>query len=546
MSWAEPGFALLQPDGTPLPLAQLQARAQSLAWSPAYSAARVLCGTREHLIVALLAAWAHDAIAILPPNLRPGAIAEPGDAHTVVLHDGALAHGIDVRTLVAAGTEATRSPADPRVRLSTSGTTGAPVAIDKAPGQLLREAAVLVQTLGLGRGSRVLCTVPSHHIYGLLLGVIAPACAGATVHGGTPLQPEAILAALQQHQLDVLVTTPAQLRACSVLPRGAFAALRCIVSSGAPLTEPVATMVREHLGASVTELLGSSETGGLAWRVHDRVAPPLQPLPGVAIDIDDDGRLWVDAPWLPADAARPMPTQDRVEHVAGGFMHRGRIDDVVKIAGIRVALGEVVVRVLAIPGVRDAHALRVAAHDGRGDAIALVVATELDAAAIRAVLAPHFDPVVVPRRIACVPELPREGTGKLDRHSALALLGAEAPGLVPQLLHADADGARARATVDAALPCFAGHFPDRPVLPGVMVLELVLATVSRAWPDLGALRTAPRVKFTRTIAPGDAVAVVLRRSGARIDFTVERDGEVCATGTLGCDASPEPRAAAVE
>ncbi|MFO0635063.1 MAG: AMP-binding protein [Nannocystaceae bacterium] len=546
MSWADPGFALLQPDGTPLPLAQLQARAQSLAWSPAYSAARVLCGTREHLIVALLAAWAHEAIAILPPNLRPGAT---GGAWRRA-HRRAARRRARARHRRAKPWSRAPRPRDRRQIRGCGCRPRAPPArwwrSTRRFRQLLREAAVLVQTLGLGRGSRVLCTVPSHHIYGLLLGVIAPACAGATVHGGTPLQPEAILAALQQHQLDVLVTTPAQLRACSVLPRGAFAVLRCIVSSGAPLTEPVATMVREHLGASVTELLGSSETGGLAWRVHDRVAPPLQPLPGVAIDIDDDGRLWVDAPWLPADAARPMPTQDRVERVAGGFMHRGRIDDVVKIAGIRVALGEVVARVLAIPGVRDAHALRVAAHDGRGDAIALVVATELDAAAIRAVLAPHFDPVVVPRRIACVPELPREGTGKLDRHSALALLGAEAPGLVPQLLHADADGARARATVDAALPCFAGHFPDRPVLPGVMVLELVLATVSRAWPELGALRTAPRVKFTRTIAPGDAVAVVLRRSGARIDFTVERDGEVCATGTLGCDASPEPRAAAVE
>lgn len=545
MSWVAPGFALLRQDGETCSCAQLQARALALPWSQHWTHATIACHAREHLIVAAFAAWAHDAIAILPPNLRPATLAADPDAHGVVLHDGELGVGIDVRGLVAA-TATPREPGPPRVRLSTSGTTGAPVAIDKAPEQLLREAAVLVQTLGLDAASRLLCTVPSHHIYGLLLGVIAPAHAGATVHGGTPLQPEAILAALQRHQLDVLVTTPAQLRACAVLPTGAFASLRRVVSSGAPLPDDVATMVRQQLGVCVTEILGSSETGGLAWRVHDRVAPPLRPLPGVAIEVDDDGRLHVDAPWLPADAPRPMPTADRVERVADGFVHRGRIDDVIKVAGIRVTLGEVVARALAIPGVRDAHALRVAAHDGRGDAIALLLASELDAAAIRSALSPHLDAVVLPRRIACVPALPRDGAGKLDRSTALALLGGEAGGVVPQLLHADADGARAIASIDATLPCFAGHFPDRPVLPGVMVLELVLATVARAWPQLGALRSLPRAKFTRTIAPGDRVAVSLRRTGARVDFTVERDGEVCATGTLACDASREPGAATVE
>ena len=113
--------------------------------------------------------------------------------------------------------------------------------------------------------------------------------------------------------------------------------------------------------------------------------------------------------------------------------------------------------------------------------------------AVEAVL-PHRDPFVwVTRVVACEP-------------------GVE--------IHAQLD-------VDPDLALFKGHFPEHPVLPGVIIMEALAQAASfcllvdrGAEGALGFLTGIDKAKFRRQVAPGETLdlkARIVKASGASLD-----------------------------
>jgi len=76
-------------------------------------------------------------------------------------------------------------------------------------------------------------------------------------------------------------------------------------------------------------------------------------------------------------------------------------------------------------------------------------------------------------------------------------------------------------------PCYDGHFPERPILPGVVLLELVVGQLGR-----GAPHAIPGVKFQRALAPGETFTLHWRDGGERVSFRCESAGEPVAEGTI--------------
>ena len=62
--------------------------------------------------------------------------------------------------------------------------------------------------------------------------------------------------------------------------------------------------------------------------------------------------------------------------------------------------------------------------------------------------------------------------------------------------------------IDPSHPGLPGHFPGAPVVPGVVVLEQVLAAIEAAHGPLGAVRL-PQVKFLQPLLPGEHAEVEL-------------------------------------
>lgn len=86
-------------------------------------------------------------------------------------------------------------------------------------------------------------------------------------------------------------------------------------------------------------------------------------------------------------------------------------------------------------------------------------------------------------------------------------------------------------------PSLPGHFPGRPVVPGVVVLEQVLAAIESAHGPLSGL-CLPQVKFARPLLPGQAATIALEpRAEGRWRFQVTRDGDLVASGEVAAHAA---------
>src|SRR3546814_12508111 len=73
-------------------------------------------------------------------------------------------------------------------------------------------------------------------------------------------------------------------------------------------------------------------------------------------------------------------------------------------------------------------------------------------------------------------------------------------------------------------PALPGHFPGRPIVPGVVILDRVLDAIEAAHGPLGALRL-PQVKFLRPLLPGQDAWVETEEDARRVAADAMR-GEV--------------------
>jgi len=104
-------------------------------------------------------------------------------------------------------------------------------------------------------------------------------------------------------------------------------------------------------------------------------------------------------------------------------------------------------------------------------------------------------------------------------------------------------------------PFFVGHFPDAPVMPGVMIVE----AMAQAGAIMGLLHCSPETiqnslvyfigideaRFRRPIVPGDQLRIevdVLRHKGRvwKMKGQVLVEGELAAEATLLSSISPKP------
>lgn len=86
--------------------------------------------------------------------------------------------------------------------------------------------------------------------------------------------------------------------------------------------------------------------------------------------------------------------------------------------------------------------------------------------------------------------------------------------------------------IPANHPCLAGHFPGHPLVPGVVVLEQVLAAAGRAGSPLAGALRLPQVKFLAPLYPEQDAQVVLDGQAPRWKFRVEGPDGTIARGEV--------------
>ena len=92
--------------------------------------------------------------------------------------------------------------------------------------------------------------------------------------------------------------------------------------------------------------------------------------------------------------------------------------------------------------------------------------------------------------------------------------------------------------IEAGHPSLPGHFPGRPVVPGVLLLDEAMAC---AVPPGACLAGFDAVKFLRPVLPGEDVQVLASpAAGERLSFACTVNGEAAVRGTALLLAAPPP------
>lgn len=405
-------------DGERLSRARLLAKIGGTAAALAGCRRGLLC-CRDgwSFVVGLFGLLAAGAEVLLPPNDSPETLARlAGEADRVV--DDAFA--AEPRPWAGELGEG-------KVVFHTSGSSGVPKRVVRSLDSLDAEIAALEALWGERlAGAAALATVPHHHAFGLVFKLLWPLAAGRPFFSRQYDLWEEVLAELPAGA--VLVSSPAHLtRMGGLAPLAPARRPRLVLSAGAPLPDAAAAEVLRLFGVPVGEIYGSTETGAIAARLHERAAPAWVPLPGYRVEAGGEGMLRLTA----QGATVELPDRIRVEQ--GGFHLLGRADRIAKIEGKRVALDEVERALAALPEIVAARALVV-----EGGVLAAVAVPSVAGAAalaqqgafrwtraLRRALLSHLEPAAVPRRWRFVSALPAAAMGKHRLADLAALFEGE-------------------------------------------------------------------------------------------------------------------------
>ncbi|WP_448549441.1 AMP-binding protein [Thalassotalea fusca] len=316
-------------------------------------------------------------------------------------------------------------PESGKVYFSTSGSTGEPKIIEKCWQHLNRECDTLITTFDLGTEDAYLSTVPHFHIYGLLFKLLVPLKLAVPIWPMIEF-PEQGLAQLQRVKRCVLVSSPAFLKRLAI--NNHFAAeknkLVRVFSSGGPLADDDAIKLYQQLNVGVTQVYGSTESGGIAFRQVTYVPAPLwQPFKDIDISVNNSGQLLLRSAYI---AEASMLMDDKIELIDGQrFKLCGRVDRTIKLEEKRINLSEVEALLMEHTWVAEAKVLVL---NGKRQELAAVIGLseegQLQIESMRRFvfnrqlnhwLAEKFESVVRPRKWRYVHELPYNAQGKIEQ-----------------------------------------------------------------------------------------------------------------------------------
>jgi amino acid adenylation domain-containing protein len=329
----------------------------------------------------------------------------------------------------------------------TSGSTGRPKGVEITRGALASFLSAMAHTPGLAQHDRLLAvTTTAFDIAALDL--FLPLWVGATViiaDRETAQDPRRMRARLERGDVTIMQATPAKWRLLLEAGwRGGGRPLRMLCGGEALLPALADRLLAT--GGELWNVYGPTEA--TVWCALQRIEPGYdritigRPITGMQLMVVDealrpvppgiDGELVIGGTGLARGyCGRPDLTAERfVEHPGLGRIYRtgdrcrqlsdgrfewlGRLDHQVKIAGVRVELGEIEARLEAVPGVSQAVVVAHPREGGEASLCAYWVGTAereaLVAAARRFLPAP-----VVPSAWVRLPRMPLSTNGKVDR-----------------------------------------------------------------------------------------------------------------------------------
>ena len=427
----------------------------------------------------------------------------------------------------------------------TSGTTGEPKSVPKRFSQFENELYELVKVFGDDWVDRkVYSTVNHHHIYGLLFTVLLPTATGLPFRRHRIDYPSELVSLAGEKA--VIASSPAYLKrlAADAEKPVEFKTTPIIYSSGGPLPEEVARKCEGITGYWTTEIYGSTETGGIAYR-QSKNGPVWTPFEVCKMSIGENDCLNVKSSYILEPEG--FTTGDLVEiYDDGRFLLKGRADSIVKIEEKRISLPEVENRLKQTGLVQD---VRVVPMVGSRQYLAAAIVLnaegrekfkDLPKLEINNYFKKHLmqfiENTVSPKKWRYLEELPQDTQGKIKMRDIQALFGIpESPNFKILKMKREPGAVTLKLVFPETSDFYNGHFPAFKLLPAVAQVDMV---VELAHALLGSSKTVQRIqrtKFCYPILPGVPAILEMNYKAdsgkVAFSYTLE-EGRALSNGTL--------------
>ena len=361
----------------------------------------------------------------------------PGRADGAVLADSAVglaaAIGHPAFRIGAPDQPAPEPHGQPVFETLTSGSTGQPKRIRRTQGSWTASFAVNA-AFGIGPGARLAVLgrlVHSLSLYGAVEGLHL----GAEVHLLDALRPDRQAAALVRNRITYLYATPAQLRLLA-LGQGPWPDLQVILVGGSKLDPALrARLAALAPQAQLREFYGAAETSFVT--LTDDTTPDAsvgRAYPGVELQLDPSGEVWVRSPYLFLDYAGATPSSGAVwregwlsvgeiGHLQAGCLYlKGRAGRMVTVADQNVFPEEIEALLEGLPGVTRAAILPVP-DPLRGQALVAILQGDAgQEASLLALLRDRLGPTRAPKAVIWREDWPVLASGKTDLRALEASL----------------------------------------------------------------------------------------------------------------------------
>ncbi|MET4274151.1 MULTISPECIES: benzoate-CoA ligase family protein [unclassified Bradyrhizobium] len=388
--------------------------------------------------------------------------------HTLVVVNGAAGDHASPNAVSAAGwlpqfpvelAEAGTHRNEMAFWMYSSGSTGRPKGIVHLQHDMAYSEVAFAQNILKLTPDDICFSVPKiFFAYGFGNAITFPFSAGATtlLLPGQP-KPAAIFSAIEQYKPTVFFGLPTlytSLTKAEGADRTDFSSLRMALSAAEVLSADVFNAWKTLTGLEIVEGLGSTEALHIYLSNHPerkKLGAAGLRVPGYEVALrdkdgrdvadDEEGILWVrgdsntplywNRPDKSAETIREggwIYTGDRFVRDADGFhFFRGRADDLIKISGQWVYPLEVELCLADHPDIRECAVFAAELPDRRMTLKAVVVMNSRAADQSEATrrlqdyVKGKLLPYKYPREVIFIDELPKTGTGKIDRQALLRM-----------------------------------------------------------------------------------------------------------------------------
>ncbi|TCB68731.1 AMP-binding protein [Acinetobacter sp. ANC 4178] len=423
----------------------------------------------------------------------------------------------------------------------TSGSTGQPKKIPRTLQQLFNEVYGLEASFDLPEQAVAIATVSHQHIYGLLFKLLWPLASGRSFYQKQLAFPEDVVdlqKKIAHLQLpNYVISSPALLKRWTT--DVVLNDCHRVYSSGGKLDAGV----RPLLNRPITEVFGSSETGGIAHRQADDAL--WTPFANVEIKCADQQELAVKTNH--AFSADWILTGDKVQVVDADnpkspFQLLGRLDRIVKLEEKRLSLDAIEIKIAELDEIRQCHVL---IHEKEQRQILAVVAVLTEdaravlikkgkaafTAQLKKQLQQKLESIAIPRQWRFLTQMPQNAQSKLNQQYLKSLFQ---PMSLPVVLTQQSQDAQISYALEfiPELECFKGHFPNFPIYPGVGQIGFIQHFAKQNWADLLWCNGFEQLKFQGLIQPYQTVELLLSRKAHKVSFELKNHDKILASGRL--------------